>query len=138
MTITIDAQDYTIGLTARAAQVIHDAFAAEQVDRASAMIRVGAHPGGCSGYKYDLDFAEAHQITDNDCVFESEGIRIAVDRTSLTEVLGSLEIDYRQGNLVDSGFTFRQLFNGAQCGCGESFAPVKGGARGSSLPESCN
>ena len=137
MSISIDQQDYTIGLTARAARVIHDAFAAEQVDRASAMIRVGAHAGGCSGYKYDLDFAEAHQLTDQDCVFESEGVRIAVDRTCLTDVLGSLEIDYQQGNLIEAGFVFRQLFNGAQCGCGKSFAPVKGSAPKASPTDSC-
>ncbi len=125
MSITIGGKDYTISLTERAAQVIHEAFEAEQVDRESAMIRVGAHPGGCSGYKYDLDFAQADQVTGSDCVFESSGIRIAVEKSSLTDILGSLEIDYRQGNLVDSGFVFRQLYNGAQCGCGESFTPVK-------------
>ena len=74
---------------------------------------------------HDYESDQADQVTGGDCIFESSGVRIAVEKASLTEILGSLEIDYRQGNLVDSGFVFRQLYNGAQCGCGESFTPVK-------------
>ena len=125
MSITIAGQEYTIGLTEQAAKIIHEAFDAEDVNRDAAMIRVGAHPGGCSGYKYDLDFAEATQMTEEDCLFESAGVRIVTDRTCLTDILGSLEIDYQSGSMVQTGFVFRQLYSGAQCGCGESFTPVK-------------
>ncbi len=118
-------EEHRIELTEKAANVIHEAFDAEQVDTARAFVRVGAHPGGCSGYKYDMDFAEADQLQSSDAVFESRGIRILVDRTCLSDILGSLEIDYRDGSLVQQGFAFRQLSSGAQCGCGESFTPVK-------------
>ncbi len=122
--------EHTISLTAKAARVIHEAFEAEGVDQADSYVRVGAHPGGCSGYKYDMDFSDGSQLSSSDARFESQGIKLVVDRTCLTEILGSLEIDYRGDNMVEQGFTFRQLSSGAQCGCGESFTPIKDLARG--------
>jgi iron-sulfur cluster assembly accessory protein len=117
--------EYTIAMTEQAARVIREAFAAEGVDTQDGLIRVGAHPGGCSGYKYDMDFTESSAVQPTDRVFESQGIRIVVDATCLNEVLGSVEIDYQRGSMIESGFTFRQLTSGAQCGCGESFTPLK-------------
>lgn len=116
---------YEIRLTEKAARVVREAFEAEQVDPAQAFLRVGAHPGGCSGYKFDMDYADAAQVTDDDEIFESNGVRVVVDRTMLNDVLGSLEIDFQTGNLVDQGFKFRQVIEGAVCGCGESFTPIK-------------
>ena len=118
-------EDYQIVLTEKAARVIHEAFDAEKVDKERAFVRVGAHSGGCSGYKYDMDFAEDGQRESTDRIFESHGIRILVDGTCLTDILGSLEIDYKDGDMITQGFAFRQLSSGAQCGCGESFTPVK-------------
>ena len=118
-------EDYMIELTPKAARVIHEAFDAEQVDKGDSFVRVGAHPGGCSGYMFDMDFAEAGDKKESDRVFESKGIRILVDGVCLTDVLGSLEIDYQDGNFVQQGFSFRRLSSGAQCGCGESFTPIK-------------
>jgi len=125
MTQAFSQEDYTIQLTPKAARVIHEAFAAEGVDQARALVRVGAHAGGCSGYKYDMDVTSVDEMTDADWQYESQGVRIVVDAACLTDILGSLEIDFRDGNVVEQGFTFRQLSQGAQCGCGESFTPVK-------------
>ena len=36
-----------------------------------------------------------------------------------------IKIDYSDKNLVEQGFVFEQLISGHQCGCGESFTPVK-------------
>ena len=33
--------------------------------------------------------------------------------------------DFSEKNMVEQGFVFEQLFTGHQCGCGESFTPVK-------------
>jgi iron-sulfur cluster assembly accessory protein len=118
-------ETYQILLTDKAARVIHEAFEAEQVDKAHAFVRVGAHPGGCSGYKFDMDFAEGSDVGDSDEIFEHRGIRIVVDRSCLTDILGSLEIDYQDGSMIEQGFAFRRLSSGAQCGCGESFTPLK-------------
>ena len=117
--------EYSIELTDKAAQVIHEAFDAEAVDKGDAFVRIGAHPGGCSGYKFDMDFAESADRKDSDRVFESQGIRILVDSVCLSDVLGSLEIDYRDGGMMEQGFAFRRLSTGALCGCGESFTPLK-------------
>ena len=123
MTEPAGSEAYTMELTEKAAEVIHEAFEAEKVDQERAFVRVGAHAGGCSGYMYDMDFTEEAQPEDR--VFESRGIRILVNETCLTDILGSLQIDYRRGNMVEQGFTFQQLTTGHQCGCGESFTPVK-------------
>ena len=116
---------YEIRLTENAARVVRDAFEAEQVEPSQAYLRVGAHPGGCSGYKFDMDYADASQVSDLDEVFESNGVKVVVNRDVLNDVLGSLEIDYQAGNMVERGFKFRQYVDGGLCGCGESFTPVK-------------
>ena len=116
---------YEIRLTEKAAHVVREAFEHEGVDPAQSYLRVGAHPGGCSGYKFDMDYADAAQLGDRDEVFESNGVKVVVDREVLNDVLGSLEIDYQTGSMVDRGFKFHQIIEGALCGCGESFTPIK-------------
>ncbi len=124
MTETTPHTDHEIHLTDSAAAVVLEAFAAEGVDPAQSYLRIGAHPGGCSGYKFDMDYADAAQIADTDAVFESHGVKVVVDRTCLNEILGSLEVDYQRGNMVEQGFKFRQVIDGGLCGCGESFTPI--------------
>ena len=119
------AEAYSIELTDKAAKVIHEAFDAESVDKDKSYVRIGARPGGCSGYKFDMDFAESADKQDSDTVFESRGIHILVDSTCLSDILGSLEIDYKDANMMEQGFAFRRLSSGALCGCGESFTPIK-------------
>jgi iron-sulfur cluster assembly protein len=116
---------YEIRLTDKAAQVVREAFEAERVDAANAYLRVGAHPGGCSGYKFDMDYADASQVSAEDEVFESNGVKVVVQRAMLNDVLGSLEIDFQTGSMVERGFKFHQVIDGGTCGCGESFTPVK-------------
>jgi iron-sulfur cluster assembly protein len=116
---------YEIRLTEKAAQVVREAFEHEHVDPAAAYLRVGARPGGCSGFKFDMDYADAAQVTDGDEVFESNGVKVVVNRETLNEVLGSLEIDFQAGNMVEQGFKFHQVLETGVCGCGESFAPIK-------------
>jgi iron-sulfur cluster assembly protein len=118
----------TVQMTEKAARVVREAFAAEQVDPATAYVRVGAKPGGCSGFKYTLDFADGSTVTPNDMVFESQGVKLVVEKACLVDVLGSVEIDFQDKNIVEQGFKFRPLQDNATCGCGESFQPVKGHA----------
>jgi iron-sulfur cluster assembly protein len=123
------SQSFRVQLTEKAAQVIRDAFTAEKVDPGNAFVRVGAKPGGCSGFKYDMGFAERSQVGGSDEVFTSQGINLVVDRACLTDVLGSVEIDYQDKSIVEQGFKFRPLDPATgQCGCGESFQAVKGRA----------
>ena len=84
-------------------------------------LRVGANSGGCSGWKYSLNFDD--NIDTTDLTFEQYGVTIVVDEKILNEIIGDVEVDYRVGNLVEQGFIFRRA-NGAVCGCGESFIPL--------------
>ncbi|MCH7862053.1 MAG: iron-sulfur cluster assembly accessory protein [Proteobacteria bacterium] len=112
-------------LTENAAKVVLEAFTDEKVDPSKAYLRIGAHPGGCSGYMFDMDYGEAEQVTGEDTVFVRHGVNIVVNSQCLNDILGSVEIDYQTGSMMERGFKFRRLINGALCGCGESFAPIK-------------
>ncbi len=80
-------------------------------------VRLGVRPAGCSGLRYVVDHADS--IGKDDVVFESHGVRIAVDGQSLPFVHG-IAVD-----IVEQGLDRRLDFqnpNAAQtCGCGESF-----------------
>ena len=63
----------------------------------------------------------ATEITDNDAVFESNGIKVVVDRDSLP-MLEGLELDFVKTNLLNQGFEFHNPNVKDTCGCGESFS----------------
>ena len=86
-------------------------------------LRVGANSGGCSGWKYSLDFEDS--IDSEDLTFEQYGVTLVVDKTILNDVIGDVEVDYKKGNLIEQGFIFKRLKYGHVCGCGESFTPIK-------------
>jgi len=93
-------------------------FAAQLAKRPGATaVRLAVEAAGCSGYRYRVDHADA--IEADDVVFQSYGIRIAVDPTSLPHVQGTAL------DVVQDGLSRRLRFdnpNAAQtCGCGESF-----------------
>ena len=72
---------------------------------------------GCSGYAYNLEFADKINIGDNE--FYSNGVKLVVDEKSLTFIDGT-EIDYVINGL-NEGFEFNNPLTKAKCGCGESF-----------------
>ena len=87
-------------------------------------LRVGANSGGCSGWKYSLDYEDT--VNDStDLIFEQHGIKLVVDEYILNDIIGDVEVDYKVGNLVEQGFIFKRLKFEHVCGCGESFTPVK-------------
>jgi iron-sulfur cluster assembly protein len=93
-------------------------FASQLAKRpGAAAVRLAVQAAGCSGYRYRVDHADA--IGAEDVVFESNGIRIAVDPASLPHVQGTTL------DVVQDGLSRRLRFdnpNAAQtCGCGESF-----------------
>jgi len=89
----------------------------------SSYLRVGANSGGCSGWKYSLDFEDS--IDSEDLTFEQYGVTLVVDEKILNEIIGDVEVDYKKGNLIEQGFIFKRLKYGNVCGCGESFTPIK-------------
>ena len=112
-------------LTERAAQVFKDSCKSEGTTLQETFLRIGAKPGGCSGWKYELESNTPKDIGPNDIKILSQEVSVIVDRGALTDILGSIRIDYSDKNLVEQGFVFEQLTNGHQCGCGESFTPVR-------------
>ena len=112
-------------LTERAAQVFKDSCKSEGTTLQETFLRIGARPGGCSGWKYELESNTPKDVGPNDIKILSQEVSVIVDREALTDILGSIRIDYSDKNLVEQGFVFEQLTNGHQCGCGESFTPVR-------------
>ena len=112
-------------LTERAAQVFKDSCKSEGTSLQETFLRIGARPGGCSGWKYELESNTPKDVGPNDIKILSQEVSVIVDREALTDILGPIRIDYSDKNLVEQGFVFEQLTNGHQCGCGESFTPVR-------------
>lgn len=83
-----------------------------------AFLRVGVKAGGCSGFTYVLKID--HTLTEEDKVFEDNGIKIVCDKKSILYLAGT-ELDY-SGGLNGKGFFFKNPNASRTCGCGESFA----------------
>ena len=115
----------SVVLTERAAQVFKESCQAEGLTLQDTFLRIGARPGGCSGWKYELESNSPEDVEPNDVQILSQEVSVIVDREALTDILGPIRIDYSDKNLVEQGFVFEQLINGHQCGCGESFTPVR-------------
>ena len=115
----------SVVLTERAAQVFKESCQAEGLTLQDTFLRIGARPGGCSGWKYELESNSPEDVGPNDIQILSQDVSVIVDREALTDILGAIRIDYSDKNLVEQGFVFEQLITGHQCGCGESFTPVR-------------
>ncbi|HXM81493.1 MAG TPA: iron-sulfur cluster assembly accessory protein [Burkholderiales bacterium] len=83
----------------------------------AAAVRLAVEPAGCSGFRYRVD--PVNVVCEDDTVFESSGVRIAVDPASLPRVQGTTV------HLVHEGLARRLRFDNPNarqsCGCGESF-----------------
>ena len=94
-------------LTERAAQVFKDSCKSEGTTLQETFLRIGARPGGCSGWKYELESNTPKDVGPNDIKILSQEVSVIVDREALTDILGSIRIDYSDKNLVEQGFVFR-------------------------------
>ncbi|MCR8846099.1 iron-sulfur cluster assembly accessory protein [Paenibacillus sp. SC116] len=80
-------------------------------------LRVGVHPGGCSGFSYGMGLDD--EETDQDIFVETGGLKVIVDKESIPHLAG-LEIDYKESGM-SGGFTISNPNATATCGCGASF-----------------
>ena len=112
-------------LSKLAAQVFKEACSVEGKSPEESYMRIGAKPGGCSGWKYELEWNAPEDIRSDAVTLQSSEVSVVVNRKCLTDILGPVRIDFTEKNLVEQGFVFEQLVNGHQCGCGESFTPVR-------------
>ncbi|MFK7886021.1 MAG: HesB/IscA family protein [Gammaproteobacteria bacterium] len=81
-------------------------------------LRVGITKTGCNGYAYLVNYAD--EVAENDEVFESQGLKIVVDREALALIDGT-EVDFVKNGLNEA-FQFRNPNVAGECGCGESFS----------------
>ena len=82
-------------------------------------LRVFVQGGGCSGFQYGLMLEENR--TDADQVFESNGMKVAVDPISIC-YLENAEVDFIE-NDTGGGFSIKNPNAKSTCGCGQSFNP---------------
>jgi iron-sulfur cluster assembly protein len=110
-------------ISEKAANIFKEMIVEENKDPENSYLRVGANSGGCSGWKFSLDFEDT--VDSVDLIFEQYDVKLVVDETILNDIIGDVEVDYKVGNLVEQGFMFKRLKYAHVCGCGESFTPVK-------------
>jgi iron-sulfur cluster assembly protein len=80
-------------------------------------VRLGVKTTGCSGLAYKLEYVD--DLTAEDVVFETHGLKILIDPKSLAYLDGT-ELDFvREG--LNEGFKFNNPNERDRCGCGESF-----------------
>jgi len=81
-------------------------------------VRLAVKTTGCSGMAYVIEFVDDVN-TDEDEIFESNGVKIVVDKKSLVYIDGT-EMDFVKEGL-NEGFAFNNPNEKDSCGCGESF-----------------
>ncbi|MEN9789872.1 MAG: iron-sulfur cluster assembly protein [Pseudomonadota bacterium] len=80
-------------------------------------LRLAVRKTGCSGFAYVINYAD--DVQPADVVFEDQGVKVFVDRDSLSLIDGT-EVDFvKQG--LNEAFKFRNPNVKGECGCGESF-----------------
>ena len=85
-------------------------------------LRVGARPGGCSGWTFTLETDE--QVNPTDSLFEGYDVQMIINTDHHENLIGDLRVEYSRANLVEQGFVFKRTSMGTVCGCGESFTPI--------------
>jgi len=86
-------------------------------DIPNGFLRVRVVPGGCSGFSYEMGFDD--ETEESDQVFESDGVKVAIDELSYPYLNGST-LDFKDG-LNGTGFAIENPNATGSCGCGQSF-----------------
>ena len=82
------------------------------------ILRLAVDGGGCAGFTYKFDLAEASE--EDDSVAETGGVRLVVDPMSLELVRGSA-VDFVE-DLGGAAFRVTNPNAASGCGCGSSFS----------------
>ncbi len=107
--------EHSVTLSDAAARRIAEIVGADQSKQA---LRVSVEGGGCSGFSYKFDLADAAQ--DDDLVIAKGNAKVLIDSLSLVYMAGS-EIDFVD-NLLGQSFQIKNPNAVASCGCGTSFS----------------
>jgi iron-sulfur cluster assembly accessory protein len=106
-----------IAVTAKAARRI--AALALKEGRPQPILRVRVTAGGCSGFTYDLAFAD-RPAEDDHVIEAAEGVRVVVDPRSAPIVRGST-LDFNDA-LLGGGLKMHNPQAVHECACGDSFS----------------
>ena len=110
-----------IKLTDKASKELKNIVASKQAEPIDTIyLRIGCHGGGCAGFEYDFNVIGQEDISENDAIFEQEGIKIACDPKSLIFLDGT-EVDFKD-ELMGRGFIFNNPSATGCCGCSKSFS----------------
>ncbi len=104
----------TLTLTPAAAKRV--SWIAEKQSK-PAILRLSVEGGGCSGFQYKFDLADAAE--EDDSISETAGVTLVVDPVSLDLVSGSV-VDFVE-SLGGAAFRVDNPQAAAGCGCGSSF-----------------
>jgi iron-sulfur cluster assembly accessory protein len=105
-----------IALTPSAAARVA-AIAARQ-GRSAPRLRLSVDGGGCAGFQYRFELADAP--VEDDIEVMTDGVGLLVDSMSLPLVAGSV-VDFVE-NLGGAAFQVRNPNAASNCGCGTSFS----------------
>ena len=83
-----------------------------------AVLRLSVDGGGCAGFTYKFELAEAPE--GDDTVAETDGVKLVVDPVSLDLVRGSA-VDFVE-DLGGAAFKVTNPNAASGCGCGSSFS----------------
>lgn len=106
----------TEGLTLTPAAAKRVAWIAQRQEK-PALLRLSVEGGGCSGFQYKFDLADAAEPDDS--VSETEGVKLLVDPVSLDLVAGCT-VDFVE-SLGGAAFKVDNPNAASGCGCGSSF-----------------
>lgn len=104
-----------ITLTERAAARIRNILAREPGKNA---LRIAVNGGGCSGFQYEFQLAEAPAA--DDLVIERDGVKAVIDPVS-QGFLDGAQIDFVD-DLMGQSFRIQNPNATSSCGCGTSFS----------------
>lgn len=103
-------------LTLTPAAAARVALIAEKQARAP-ILRLSVEGGGCSGFQYKFDLANAPEADDS--IAETDGVTLLVDPVSIDLVSGCT-VDYVE-SLGGAAFRVENPNAASGCGCGSSF-----------------
>lgn len=110
-------QAMPVSLTAKAVAMVKEEMAKANLGEGWAL-RIAVTGGGCSGFQYDMDFA--NEIRSGDLESRQEGLRVLVDERSAAYLTGT-KVDYVD-EAGGEGFKFLNPNAKKTCGCGTSFS----------------
>ena len=80
-------------------------------------IKIGIKKGGCSGFKYTIDYTDHAEPSDE--VVHDKGVAVVIDPKALLHVIGT-EMDFVEDKFK-AEFVFNNPNEKSKCGCGKSF-----------------